>query len=561
MVTQTVVLCYIFIVLYFLGRTVRYALGKANVVATEDKIPIDITVILGLLLLHIFLSYVSIWAPVNGRIHLLTLLLTVPGIISLGVALRSSKSRWALNLANPSTLTNILLIPSIFFLLPIFFNSLNPLNHYDTGLYYIQNIKWIEQYSVIKGLGNLHGRFAFNSHFLVDSAFFSFRDLNLSYNDQAVVFYSVNTALFLMLQVRLILLIRKYFLQQDSVKLAFYLFILYFSYKVVGNLISNPSPDIISVTLIVYTVTVFLEEFKFRSNLFTLLLLASLASSLITIKLSILFLFLLPIYSCYKWKWKGILIVLIIGLLTVTPFIVRNVIQSGYLIYPYPELDIFNYDWEVAENFAKSEKDWIKSFAIDPKSKPSEVSKLGIGDWISPWFERQNEKVRWMILLVLLSPLILLFRKKGEFKGLTEFKILSLVLFMNLLFWFFTAPNPRFVWGILAVSSSISLGFLTYYIKNERAKQVALYLVFLYFAFFETDSSRRKFGNALNNYPIYPYQVPEQTLKEVETANFTVKIPTKGDRCFDSPLPCTTPHFNKDVKMRGKTFAEGFKVE
>ena len=32
--------------------------------------------------------------------------------------------------------------------------------HYDTGLYHAQSIRWIEEYGVVKGLGNLHCRLA-----------------------------------------------------------------------------------------------------------------------------------------------------------------------------------------------------------------------------------------------------------------------------------------------------------------------------------------------------------------------------------------------------------------
>ena len=35
--------------------------------------------------------------------------------------------------------------------------------HYDTGLYHAQSIRWIEEYGVVKGLGNLHCRLAYNS--------------------------------------------------------------------------------------------------------------------------------------------------------------------------------------------------------------------------------------------------------------------------------------------------------------------------------------------------------------------------------------------------------------
>ena len=46
--------------------------------------------------------------------------------------------------------------------------------HYDTGLYHAQSIRWIEEYGVVKGLGNLHCRLAYNSSSFALSALYSF---------------------------------------------------------------------------------------------------------------------------------------------------------------------------------------------------------------------------------------------------------------------------------------------------------------------------------------------------------------------------------------------------
>ena len=38
---------------------------------------------------------------------------------------------------------------------------------FDTGLYHLPTIRWLESFPIVPGLGNLHGRFAFNcSYFL-----------------------------------------------------------------------------------------------------------------------------------------------------------------------------------------------------------------------------------------------------------------------------------------------------------------------------------------------------------------------------------------------------------
>ena len=49
--------------------------------------------------------------------------------------------------------------------------------HYDSDLYHAQSIRWIEEYGVVKGLGNIHVRFAYNSSFFALSALYSMRFL------------------------------------------------------------------------------------------------------------------------------------------------------------------------------------------------------------------------------------------------------------------------------------------------------------------------------------------------------------------------------------------------
>ena len=44
--------------------------------------------------------------------------------------------------------------------------------HYDSDLYHAQAIRWIEEYGIVRGLGNLHVRLAYNSSAFAISALF-----------------------------------------------------------------------------------------------------------------------------------------------------------------------------------------------------------------------------------------------------------------------------------------------------------------------------------------------------------------------------------------------------
>ncbi|MCI8898486.1 MAG: hypothetical protein HFI61_11875, partial [Lachnospiraceae bacterium] len=45
--------------------------------------------------------------------------------------------------------------------------------HYDTALYHAQSIRWLEEYGMVRGLGNLHCRLAYNSSSFALSALYS----------------------------------------------------------------------------------------------------------------------------------------------------------------------------------------------------------------------------------------------------------------------------------------------------------------------------------------------------------------------------------------------------
>jgi hypothetical protein len=46
-------------------------------------------------------------------------------------------------------------------------NSTTESNYYDLGLYYVPLSSWMEQFPVIPGLANIHGRFAFSPQHIV----------------------------------------------------------------------------------------------------------------------------------------------------------------------------------------------------------------------------------------------------------------------------------------------------------------------------------------------------------------------------------------------------------
>jgi hypothetical protein len=61
---------------------------------------------------------------------------------------------------------------------------------------------------------------------------------------------------------------------------------------------------------------------------------------------------------------RYLLKVSILTLLFVLPVFVRNLILSGYLLFPSPALDVFMFDWKVPEPIVRSTIDWISNIGM-----------------------------------------------------------------------------------------------------------------------------------------------------------------------------------------------------
>ena len=149
-----------------LGDNLIKRISKEKLSNEADPIHV---IFIGFLVLHTLLGYLSLFAPIGLIIHVIVLAASIASLF-----LNKNYFIKILPVVEHriKPLPLYIVIPPVMFLFLILSYSLYSFNHYDTGLYYLQNIQWIEHYPVVKGLANLHGRFGFNSHFFLDSAFF-----------------------------------------------------------------------------------------------------------------------------------------------------------------------------------------------------------------------------------------------------------------------------------------------------------------------------------------------------------------------------------------------------
>lgn len=178
--------------------------------------------------------------------------------------------------------------------------------HYDTDLYHAQSIRWIEEYGVVKGLGNLYNRLAYNSAFFSMQALFSLRfALGRS-------LHSMNGFLVVLMLCYAVMTLKvfkeKRLVVSDLFKLGL---VFYMSTASVQWIISSPGSDLLALGMVLYLGAKWSEYREQNQNdVMNYGVLCLLAVWSCTIKLSVVMLVLLAMYPAVelirKKAWKQI---------------------------------------------------------------------------------------------------------------------------------------------------------------------------------------------------------------------------------------------------------------
>ena len=143
-----------------------------------------------------------------------------------------------------------LLLVSFLIFVPVFNACTKPACHYDLGLYYLQEIRWMQTFPIVRGLGNLIWNLGFNqSAFLVTS----FLDSLLP---QRIGLWLIGGLLpWLGLTLATYALIRLFFRRRSRrsrLEIAYAISLPAWLYTLLGNNMSSGSPDVASFCLMIH---------------------------------------------------------------------------------------------------------------------------------------------------------------------------------------------------------------------------------------------------------------------------------------------------------------------
>jgi hypothetical protein len=459
----------------------------------------------------------------------------------------------------------------------IAFRSAAPTEHYDTGLYGAQAIRWFITYPLVPGLGNLLGQLGFNSSVFLCIAALThgpWRDLAhhvFSGFLLAAFFASIVPAALRILRDRNISSAGACGGNNSADWFLTCFFLPAAIWAATGKL-SGANTDL-PTTIVCLVAAFFLfrafhaaspesDRKEFSSpqlSFFIAMLLFSLA---VTFKLSsIVFALSGWIVSFLALNFSGAvfpsqrkrptLTAVFLSVVIVVPWICRGFVLTGYPFFPSPAFGI-SADWTVPAANAQAQADFARSFARIPQIPLADTSGYR---WLLPWFReliREREGFLIPVFFMLAGVVFLVFNSQRT-KRVQPARWLWVLLptFGGIVFWFFEAPAIRFGEPVLWTAAATLGTFAALYLLDSQIKKrLFVFAVLLCTAW---AAHPRLLWNSYVRPSISVRAVPPLAEPPVVThqtfSGLTIYVPVETNQCWNAPLPCS-PYFNDTLRLR-----------
>ncbi|OYU97211.1 MAG: hypothetical protein CFE21_02660 [Bacteroidetes bacterium B1(2017)] len=536
MLVSFALLVYAYVITYCVGAFAWALLKKFFAIEIEGDLNPAILPIIGISFISVVIAIYHFFFPIDWVVHVFFIAFIFSKPSTLVFLLKSIGS----NLKENWLIFGVLLLGAIL-------SIVSRPGSGDIADYHLQAIKWAENYPNIPGLGNFNRPLANNNWWFNFQSFIGFSWLG-------VKSVYVGNALFFFVAFSWFYFSRVLSKAHQWMRLLFGTFII-LSFKTA--FIGAVTPDF-EVTLTIYLL---LDLFIFwwfepKNRAAYFLLIVLICCWILTVKATAISFGMLALPGLWEYlknkQFKTPIKVIGLASIFILPWLIGNVIISGYLLYPFHQINLFHFDWKIPEYMLKWETFSIKNWGKISGQDVYITSQLRMQEWLPIWFLKLDLLNRLLILLFVLStPILWVF-------GLKRKELIWPIIFIQsgFLLLFLNGPHPRFLFGYMVSSIAMVLYLMAPLIKFEIPKLALIYLagLFAFYLGFKTVQS----GN-LQAGMIHPISYPQNHLPTIQLGSIKPIVTTIGGSCWDQ-FPCTY-YLIDSVGMRTQNIEDGFRVK
>ncbi|WP_324671933.1 LIC_10190 family membrane protein [Hymenobacter sp. GOD-10R] len=543
-----------------LGWTAWRLVARLRLPGFEEVLPAELLSLIGLALLTGVLQLASLFWAINAGMQVITA--GMLGLLAIGQrhAIAVELGRWPAQW-QAGGWRAVLLGGLVWLWLLTLATTLT--TNFDAGLYHLQTLRWLNEYPAIPGLGNLHGRLAFNPSTFAPTVLFQ-------YATPGGPAYGLPSYLFVVLGVaaaQAVAATRT--MSTGDIREVWapplLLFLLLWTFQV---WLSCPTPDH-SVTIpLVFAFLLYARKWtrgygkQLDAITFVVLLLTLWAA---TIKLAALPALLLPAHSLWvsRRQLTGRALALVGGLvvLLLGPWLTRNVVLSGYLIYPLPALDLFTVDWKIPGWYARMEHNMIANLGQRASQSPYSVPRQTLLEWLPGWWTLETTYNRVVLLAAAISPLPAVWRWRRAPASELGWIVGWAVAWLGVVFWFLTAPDFRFATAFLLIAGVWPWlsWFPRWRLARVRYLPWALALLWVLHNLRDPLYQLRYQPRSIVSRVVWPAPAPLPATIAIPVGKLLVRVPREGAQCWGTPLPCVHC-IEAGLEPRGASLREGFRM-
>ncbi|MFD2146937.1 LIC_10190 family membrane protein [Mucilaginibacter antarcticus] len=449
----------------------------------------------------------------------------------------------------------LLLLIAVFIFLVI--ASFDNLFNYDTLAYQFYSIKWLNSYPAVKGLGNLYSLLAYNQSYFLFPAF-----LNAVWGGYKGA-CATNGLLALVICTEVIFQNTRHLAGKEKLTFLgiFQLLFLPLCINIGVQNLSSPYPDVLVNILTFKVLSDLIKCIDNKKIAFQDVFIIAFYCTLgVVIKLSFAgvalgcFLVLITLsLSSKSLNISSSLKAIALFSLLIMPWMIRGVISSGYIGFPVSMFG-FDVDWKMPVRLLKVNSDFTIGFSRTHVHGSVALAAAHGYEWLPGWIKRTFTTFGFY-MPVLMFFAVCIISKFSKIKLGKLFIILSPVG-ASIVFWFFTAPDLRFVvftfWGL-------GLASIAYFISESEYRWLKFFPLVIYA--FSIAVIIKNWNNdiaPLGDLPKQQFTII--TTKSGLKIRYISGNPRKDDwQISDCTLPCTVfPDTN--IMLRGRDIKDGFRT-